>query len=246
MNTLDEPGEDDDELRIAEYVLGVLDAPERKAIETLIASDVEFADRYAAWQERLAPLASEIEPVATPDYLWSSIAAQLHFPAAPTPQRVEPAPTKLRFWDSLVLWRWLTAGGFALTLLLGSLLLLNIRPATDTTSLPALTATLQLESGQAVFTTSIDTLRQRIIVIPSAPVELAGRVAELWLIAPGQKPYSLGLLAADRAITLPIPPDIRSVTQPQAVFAISLEPPGGSPTGQPTGPVIAKGEIFSL
>ena len=28
-----------------------------------------------------------------------------------------------------------------------------------------------------------------------------------------------------------------------AALAVSVEPPGGSPTGQPTGPVIAKGTI---
>lgn len=31
-----------------------------------------------------------------------------------------------------------------------------------------------------------------------------------------------------------------------AVLAISLEPPGGSPTGAPTGPVIAAGEVRTL
>jgi anti-sigma-K factor RskA len=31
-----------------------------------------------------------------------------------------------------------------------------------------------------------------------------------------------------------------------AVLAVSLEPPGGSPTGQPTGPVIANGKLASL
>jgi anti-sigma-K factor RskA len=30
---------------------------------------------------------------------------------------------------------------------------------------------------------------------------------------------------------------------PTAALAVSVEPAGGSPTGQPTGPVIAKGAI---
>jgi anti-sigma-K factor RskA len=29
----------------------------------------------------------------------------------------------------------------------------------------------------------------------------------------------------------------------RTTLAVSLEPPGGSPTGQPTGPVIATGEL---
>ena len=31
-----------------------------------------------------------------------------------------------------------------------------------------------------------------------------------------------------------------------AVLAVSLEPPGGSPTGLPTGPVIGTGKLTSL
>jgi anti-sigma-K factor RskA len=31
-----------------------------------------------------------------------------------------------------------------------------------------------------------------------------------------------------------------------ALFAISLEPEGGSPTGQPTGPVVAAGDLRSI
>jgi anti-sigma-K factor RskA len=31
-----------------------------------------------------------------------------------------------------------------------------------------------------------------------------------------------------------------------AVLAVSLEPPGGSPTGAPTGPVIATGKLTNL
>jgi anti-sigma-K factor RskA len=33
---------------------------------------------------------------------------------------------------------------------------------------------------------------------------------------------------------------------PDATLAVSLEPPGGSPTGQPTGPVIASGKLTNL
>jgi anti-sigma-K factor RskA len=32
----------------------------------------------------------------------------------------------------------------------------------------------------------------------------------------------------------------------QATLAVSVEPPGGSPTGLPTGPVIASGKLTKL
>jgi anti-sigma-K factor RskA len=39
---------------------------------------------------------------------------------------------------------------------------------------------------------------------------------------------------------------MRTLANGQAVLAISLEPPGGSTTGAPTGPVIAQGKLTAL
>lgn len=245
MNVSDEVNDYDDDLRIAEYVLGVLDAPQRRAVEALIASDSRYAARLAVWQERFAPLAEDMAPVTPPHYLWARILAAVPQPARVSPALDKPAPAGWRLWHSVMLWRWLTAGGLAAALVLSSLLLLNQRPG-DLPAQSALTAALQLEGGQAAFTATIDPQRRRIIIIPAAPIALNGRVAELWLIAPGGSPQSLGLLATDRAMTVAVPAELQRYAEPKTVFAISLEPAGGSPTGQPTGPVIAKGEVFSI
>jgi anti-sigma-K factor RskA len=53
-------------------------------------------------------------------------------------------------------------------------------------------------------------------------------------------------LSADRAITLTLPPALAALAKDNAVLAVSLEPPGGSPTGAPTGPVIASGKLTNL
>jgi anti-sigma-K factor RskA len=74
-------------------------------------------------------------------------------------------------------------------------------------------------------------------VAGTAAVE--GQVHELWVIAPGANPVSLGLLQdAPLVVTYPVPPA-------GFVLAVSVEPAGGSPTGQPTGPVILTAEIGS-
>lgn len=245
MNTSDDMSEYDDDLRIAEYVLGVLDAPQRRAVEALIASDSQYAVRLAVWQERFAPLAEDIVPVTPPHSLWARVLAAVPQPGLVSPVLGKPTPDGWRLWDSVVVWRWLTASGLAAVLVLSSVLLLHQLPG-EQAAQPALTAALQLESGQAAFTATIDPQRRRIIVIPAAPIDLDGRAAELWLIAPGGSPQSLGLLATDRAMTVAVPAELRRYAEPKTIFAISLEPAGGSPTGQPTGPVIAKGEVFSI
>ena len=67
---------------------------------------------------------------------------------------------------------------------------------------------------------------------------------ELWLIPPGDKLHSLGLIDPNRAVTISVPKNLH--ISRDAVLAVSLEPVGGSPTGQPTGPVIANGKLASL
>jgi anti-sigma-K factor RskA len=61
-------------------------------------------------------------------------------------------------------------------------------------------------------------------------------VHQLWIIAPGSAPVSLGLLAdADLTVTTKAPKGW--------TLAVSLEPAGGAPDGVPTGPILAAVEI---
>jgi anti-sigma-K factor RskA len=84
------------------------------------------------------------------------------------------------------------------------------------------------------------------IVSPAAFAAVPGRVPELWIIVPGNAPKSLGLLHADRAVTIAIPAALLPQTNTQAVLAVTIEQPGGSTTGAPTGPVVAQGKLTNL
>src|SRR3546814_7580452 len=91
---------------------------------------------------------------------------------------------------------------------------------------------------------SFDDNNQKLIVTPlnlAAPA--TGHSLELWLIAQDRKPESLGLLKpqASTLITLN-----KTRLAPEVTLAVSLEPTGGSPTGQPTGAVLYAGEIGKL
>ena len=72
----------------------------------------------------------------------------------------------------------------------------------------------------------------------------AGRSAQLWAIVGDEAPRPLGLFhaAGDR-----VEADARMPTPLAAgtKFAISFEPVGGSPTGLPTGPVVASATLVS-
>jgi anti-sigma-K factor RskA len=86
-----------------------------------------------------------------------------------------------------------------------------------------------------------------LVVVPASLLTNDPRAIELWIIPAGQsRPRSLGLIQSGEPIRLDLPPDLAGAATAGATLAVSLEPPGGSPTGQPTGPVIASGKLTSL
>jgi anti-sigma-K factor RskA len=220
----------DDELLAAEYAFGVLAGTERAAAERLFERDANFARMVNEWEQRLTPWAREIEEVSPPPQIWNAIEAAL--PAAP--------PKRDSLWQSLMFWR-----GFGLASVLAAACLGGLIYFGAIGSRAPLVATIE-GGGARVFVATVDTKNHSIAVVPAAFSADATRVPELWLIPADGKPRPLGLLRGDRAVTIAIPPEFLAQTVNNAVLAVSLEPPGGSPTGQPTGPVIGTGKLTSL
>jgi anti-sigma-K factor RskA len=220
----------EDELLAAEYALGVLADTDREAIELRAVREPAFASLVAAWEQRLAPWAAEIDEVAPSPQLWDRIAAAL-----PT-QAQSPG-----LWHSLTFWR---GFGVAAGALAAACLVALIYLGTLTQQQP-LVATIE-GGGHRHFVATLDTGRGTVAVVPAAFSPDATRVPELWLIPPDGKPRPVGLLRADQTVTLTLPADLAALARKDAVLAVSLEPPGGSTTGLPTGPVIASGKLTSL
>ncbi len=204
------PEEADDALA-AEYVLGVLDLAERAAVEARIKRDAGFSALVTAWETRMDGMNDDFADVPAPDLL-PRIEARL-FPA---PAR--PAPAR-RFGFG-----WLSGAAVAVVLALATVA--TLAPPRLDRLVTLATADRRLSYEVTHFG---DTLQvTRVAGVPAVP----GQVHELWLIAPGASPVSLGLLADQPlVIDYPVPPDGH-------VFAVSVEPEGGSPSGLPTGPVI--------
>lgn len=220
----------EEELLAAECALGVLAGAERDAAEGRIARDPGFARMVIAWEERLAPWAAEIPEVPAPPQVWDRIAVAL-------PAQKQNAG----WWQSLAFWRGLSlATGALAAACIGALIYLGNAP-----SQAPLTAGID-GGGHRHFVATVDTRSGRIAVVPAAYSADATREPELWLIPADGKPRPLGMLRADRAVTIAIPAGLATLAVKDATLAVSLEPAGGSPTGQPTGPVIASGKLTSL
>lgn len=229
-NTIDPA--DRGKLVAAEYVLGVLGAEERREVERRLMHEPALAAEVAFWEERLGGLADAVAPVAPPQHTWSQIEA-----AIASPQAARPAS----LWQNLAFWRGFSiASGTLAAASIAALVYIGLIPAARA----PLMATLAGSSGQPNVVAALT--GNDLLVVPAALLTNDPRAVELWLILPNQSPHSLGLIHPGQAMRLTIPPDLADRLTPDAALAISLEPPGGSPTGQPTGPVIASGRLTRL
>ncbi|HEX5930765.1 MAG TPA: anti-sigma factor [Methyloceanibacter sp.] len=223
-------------LTAAEYVLGVLNAAQRRAAERRIDRDPAFAREVAFWEERLGGLAQAVPEIAPPQRLWSRIEARLG-------RATNAEDERGGLWRSLSFWRGLGLGASALAA--ASTAALIYVGAVGTRASP-LIARLDAEGGQAGFVAAVNTGGGSLTIVPASLLAAEQKAMELWLIPPGDKPHSLGLIDPNRPVTIKVPKDLLTRVNNEAVLAVSLEPPGGSPTGQPTGPVIANGKLAQL
>jgi anti-sigma-K factor RskA len=231
------------EAQAMDHALGAGSRAERKAADLRLLSDAEFRAAVERWQAMLAPLDDATPGVAPPSDAWTAIAAEI----APPPRRAaESTPGRSSWWDSLNLWRLLGIGGPVLAALAVALLVQPgaVSPPATVATGPALVATLADADGKPLIAAAYDPASGQVRFAPVASSDAgAGKVPELWVIEGQNPPRSLGVIdiAAGRSQT--IPPGRLAGLKPGAVLAISIEPVGGSPTGAPTGPVIATGTL---
>jgi anti-sigma-K factor RskA len=100
-------------------------------------------------------------------------------------------------------------------------------------------AVFQKDEQSPAFLMSVDTDKRTVTVRQVAAERLPDRSYQLWIAtAPGAAPQSLGVLGTDDYTVQATLAAYDPAVVNNATFGISLEPLGGSPTGQPTGPVI--------
>ncbi len=213
----------------ASYVLGEMKGAARRRFAHLMRDDAGLRQAVEQWEQRLLPLTMGLEPKTPPARVWQGIATAVRA------ERTRSAPTGnwwsgLRFWHSL-------AGGLAMAVLALAVSLFHFLPG-DQPPVRTL-AVLASSDGSAMYVMN-RLAADSISVQPlSGLTPDAAHALELWAIAPGQAPRSLGLLRPDGITTL----DAVALPASGDTVAISLEPPGGSPTGAPTGPVILTGKL---
>lgn len=207
----------------SEYALGTLRGGARLRFEKRLQAESELAAMVGRWQTLLGGLDSQIQPQQPPETVWKKI--QLSLP----PERHAAVPSRWR-WNYL---GWALAAGLAAVVLVPHF----------STKAPELVPLMVLNGGsqQGQWLVSADSDRKTLRLTPLQLASVSGSNSlQLWAIPVGAKPVSLGLLDS-KAVTQV---SNQKVTLSRGVtIAISLEPQGGSPTGQPTGPVVYSGVL---
>ncbi len=218
----------EDEALAAEYVLRLLDVDAERAFEARLQAEPDLRARVHFWEAELAVLTDDLPKLAPSPSVKSKLVAELSGKSA------HPR----RGWS----WGWLTFPTFAAVAIAAFFALspLLYGPTFD----PTLHATLISEDGAVHIEAGYSRDGNLFKVIPEEGAPAAGRDFELWVIgANADAPVSLGVIPADRESLFEITPEIAALMD-GGVLAVSDEPRGGSPTGAPTGAILATDEFF--
>jgi anti-sigma-K factor RskA len=247
----------------AEYALGTLDGRERRRVEALLQRDAEFAAAVRDWEQRLGGLDEAIAPVDPPARLLGDIKRQLATQRSTAPViALDTLRTQLNRWrgfgTAMAAVAAVLAAVMATSLIRPDLLPASLQPKPrvveitriieKTADNPSqLVAVLQKDSASPAFILTVDVASRTMTVRRVAAEEQPGKSYELWLVSKQfSQPRSLGLVGAREFTTgkalAAFPTDAIS----DATFAVSLEPEGGSPTGEPTGPVLWGGQLIDV
>lgn len=227
-----------DDLLAAEYVLGVLSADERQIVSRRIDADTDFARLVDGWEVRLSPMAAAYPEIEPPASVKIALDRRLFASTA-----TAPAEARAGLWSSLAFWRGLAAAAVAALAIYIAVPYLNppvVQPQAR------LVASLAADGSDVKYLAIYDAAHHEVDLSHVSGERAAGKDFELWMIEGKNPPVSMGVIPVGSTAHIVVSPAAQQKLAQGAVLAVSLEPAGGSPTGQPTGPVVAAGDLKSI
>lgn len=219
------------EILCAEYVLGTLKGNARRRFEQLLVQKPAWAQTMQWWERHLNLLMDTIPEKQPPVRVWRNIHAQLF---------AKPAS----HWSGIM-----KLFSAALLASVATFLVVQfpkeILPESDVA-----VAMLSDKTAQSGWHLSVAKIEQGKVELSTYSLTgLVQRPAsdyELWLLPEhNAKPISLGLLPQQGhkplLVSVALLPQLE-----RGNLAVSVEPIGGSPTGQPTGEVLYQGKLFNI
>ncbi len=230
----------DDDFAAAEYALGTLDASERATLAARRLREPEVDEAIRFWEERLAPLAEATHEIAPPRDLLPAIEARIRgaSPALAAPENgtVVELERSVRRWRAMAI----AASLFAAVLAIGFI----VRETGRRSAPHEYVAILQKDAASPAFAVTVNLDKQELTVRPVAAQAPPGKAYELWLIDAKLGARSLGVIGDmphGASLSAYAPTVVADAT-----YAVTVEPPGGSPTGQPSGAPVFVGKLIPV
>jgi len=236
---------DDLDLVAAEFALGLLDPEERREFIRRLQREPLAVAAVADWQERLAPLTATLAPIEPPAGLLQRIQQEIDGPSS--------LPRAANQNDRAPMWRWATIAAALVAVVMAGIALtprIAPRPATVQQAVPSAAqpvslnqiAALSPQGGTPGLFVTFDKATGKMRVVPVNLTPNPGKSFELWMIRGKNAPESMGVINVAKAGLAGVP----HAPNGDVTLAVSVEPTGGSPTGQPTGPVVYSGKLINL
>ncbi len=219
----------------AEYALGTLDATQRSAFETRMARDPALAAEVAQWQQRLAALNEETQVSEPPQQVLANIMERIGGLAS---DNVVVLKRRADLWRRTAI---------AVSAIAASLLVfVMVRTEWQGPQKGLYVAVLQGSGTAPAFVAAVDVKSKQIVVRSLGASAPEQHSYELWALGAGRAaPQPLGVIDAVAHIPSERLGNAGDAALADTTFAVSLEPPGGSPTGAPTGPVLFTGKLLA-
>ena len=199
----------------AEYVLGTLRGGARRRFERWRSTSELVAEHCAIWEQHLAPMAERLRPMSPPAGTLAKIQRRLGL----------AQPPALRWASALAV----------LALLIS---LFAYWPAARAPQ-PDRVAVINTPAGILQWRVELYAQRSRLVIrSPTLAAKPSGRDYELWALPSGAPAVSLGVMPVRGEHSFTLSDAQRRALANAAQVAVSVEPVGGSPTGQATGPVV--------
>ncbi|UIN57239.1 anti-sigma factor [Pseudomonas kribbensis] len=211
----------------ADYAIGLMPPAARRRFEQLLLEDSELRAELSQWRESLASLTQSLPESPVPDRVWRGVTARID------PQTMQ-LPVVRPFWS----WLRVTIATCSLV----AAVTLSVIYNRDEVRYSA-----TLRSADAQSWMSIEAHENYLKIKPLALAKIEkNRSLEMWVIPSDGKPVSLGVIPPGGNGDIRLGSAQKALIGESITLAISLEPEGGSPTGQPTGPVLYQGVLTAL
>lgn len=230
-----------EDMMAAEYALGLLEGEELLAARSREASDPQFAQEVAFWQDRLAPLLDTIDPRTPRSEVWERIAAELE--QSGESADVISLAARLR--------RWKMATGVAAAAAVAAISLLVLTPSQTIAPVPPeapdapLAASIPIGDTQLRLAVTYLPDRQELFVSASGLAADGVHDHELWLVPQSEDTplLSLGVIAPGEERRVALDDAVASEFADGSALLLTREPLGGKPEGVEAGPVVAEGRM---